>query len=342
MSTYDVSKDLFTGSQQRSQQEIINQNDTVSCYTSRRNSTTSNANSEPQEVAPQFVKFARDSSKYWYKPNISREEAIALLRNAPPGTFVVRDSTTFANAYGLVVKVTHPPPGVQSKGPNSEELVRHFLVEPTIRGVRLKGCSNEPVFTSLSALVYQHSITPLALPCRLIIPDTDLQQSDLQSPGHQQLLMQGAACNVLYLFTCDTESLTGPQAIRKGVGLLLSLRPLPKPTQVHFKVSIQGITLTDNTRQLFFRRHYPSNNVSFCGLDPDEHRWSIPSSTGDIPSNKRIFAFVAKRSPTSADNQCHVFCELEATQPATAIVSFANKVVLGGTSGQQPAPTRAI
>nr|XP_029710005.1 uncharacterized protein LOC109623099 isoform X6 [Aedes albopictus] len=335
-------KDLFTGSQQRSQHEIINQNDAMSCYTSRRNSTTSNANSEPQEVAPQFVKFARDSSKYWYKPNISREEAIALLRNAPPGTFVVRDSTTFANAYGLVVKVAHPPPGVQSKGPNSEELVRHFLVEPTIRGVRLKGCSNEPVFTSLSALVYQHSITPLALPCRLIIPDTDLQQTDFQSPAQQQLLMQGAACNVLYLFTCDTESLTGPQAIRKAVGLLLSARPLPKPTQVHFKVSIQGITLTDNTRQLFFRRHYPSNNVSFCSLDPDEHRWSIPSTTGDIPSNKRIFAFVAKRSPTSADNQCHVFCELEITQPASAIVSFANKVVLGGTGGQQPAPTRAI
>nr|XP_029709999.1 myb-like protein A [Aedes albopictus] len=342
VSTYDVSKDLFTGSQQRSQHEIINQNDAMSCYTSRRNSTTSNANSEPQEVAPQFVKFARDSSKYWYKPNISREEAIALLRNAPPGTFVVRDSTTFANAYGLVVKVAHPPPGVQSKGPNSEELVRHFLVEPTIRGVRLKGCSNEPVFTSLSALVYQHSITPLALPCRLIIPDTDLQQTDFQSPAQQQLLMQGAACNVLYLFTCDTESLTGPQAIRKAVGLLLSARPLPKPTQVHFKVSIQGITLTDNTRQLFFRRHYPSNNVSFCSLDPDEHRWSIPSTTGDIPSNKRIFAFVAKRSPTSADNQCHVFCELEITQPASAIVSFANKVVLGGTGGQQPAPTRAI
>ncbi|XP_058467111.1 tensin-1-like isoform X2 [Malaya genurostris] len=339
-------KDLFTGNQRS--QELINQNETVSCYTSRRNSITSNANSEPQEVAPQFVKFARDSSKYWYKPAISREEAIAMLRNAPPGTFVVRDSTTFANAYGLVVKVAHPPPGVQSKGPNSDELVRHFLVEPTIRGVRLKGCSNEPVFTSLSALVYQHSITPLALPCRLIIPDVDLQQTDFQTPAQQQILTQGAACNVLYLFTCDTESLTGPQAIRKAVGLLLSLRPLPKPTQVHFKVSIQGITLTDNTRQLFFRRHYPSNNVSFCGLDPDDHRWSIPSTTGDIPASKHIFAFVAKRSPTSADNQCHVFCELEATQPARAIVSFANKVVLGGNSGQQQqqqhqaAVTRAI
>ncbi|XP_050067868.1 uncharacterized protein LOC126556583 isoform X2 [Anopheles maculipalpis] len=339
VSTYDVSKDLFSAGNQRTQ-EIVNQNETLSCYTSRRNSTTSNANSEPQEVAPQFVKFARDSSKYWYKPNISREEAIALLRNAAPGTFIVRDSTTFANAYGLVVKVNHPPPGVQYTGPNSEELVRHFLVEPTIRGVRLKGCANEPVFTSLSALVYQHSITPLALPCRLIIPDMDLQQMEHQTPAQQQLLQQGAACNVLYLFTCDTESLTGPQAIRKAVSSLLALRPLPKPTQVHFKASLQGITLTDNTRQLFFRRHYPSNNVSFCALDPDDRRWSIQSTTGDIPASKRMFAFVAKRSPSSADNQCHVFCELEPTQPAAAIIQFANKVLTG--TSQQPAVTRAI
>ena len=26
------------------------------------------------------------------------------------------------------------------------ELVRHFLIEPTTKGVKLKGCSNEPVF----------------------------------------------------------------------------------------------------------------------------------------------------------------------------------------------------
>lgn len=117
-----------------------------------------------------FHRFVRDSSKYWYKPTISREEAINLLRHANPGTFIVRDSTTFKNAYGLVLRVSHPPQGVVAK-PGSDELVRHFLVEPTSRGVRLKGCPNEPVFTSLSALVYQHSITPLALPCRLLIPD---------------------------------------------------------------------------------------------------------------------------------------------------------------------------
>ena len=117
-----------------------------------------------------ICRFARDSSKFWYKPTLSREETINLLRNAAPGTFLVRDSTTFANAFGLVVKVAQAPIG--SKNPNGgDELVRHFLVEPTVRGVRLKGCSNEPVFSSLSALIYQHSVTPLALPCRLLIPD---------------------------------------------------------------------------------------------------------------------------------------------------------------------------
>uniref|UniRef100_A0A915JA93 Uncharacterized protein n=1 Tax=Romanomermis culicivorax TaxID=13658 RepID=A0A915JA93_ROMCU len=53
------------------------------------------------------------------------------------------------------------------------ELVRHFLIEPTAKGVKLKGCNNEPVFGSLAALVYQHSITALALPLKLILPDED-------------------------------------------------------------------------------------------------------------------------------------------------------------------------
>ena len=56
---------------------------------------------------------------------------------------------------------------------DGSELVRHFLVEPTAKGVKLKGCNNEPVFGSLASLVYQHSITPLALPQKLIMPQVD-------------------------------------------------------------------------------------------------------------------------------------------------------------------------
>lgn len=71
------------------------------------------------------------------------------------------------------------------------------------------------------------------------------------------------------------ESLTGPQAVRKTVNELFQKVPLPVATVVHFKVNGQGITLTDNKRKLFFRKHYPINSVSHCGLDPDDHRWKI-------------------------------------------------------------------
>lgn len=85
------------------------------------------------------------------------------------------------------------------------------------------------------------------------------------------------ACNVLYLFTMDTESLTGPQAIKKAVTTMFEQKPLPTATIVHFKVSTQGITLTDNARKLFFRRHYPTNNISYCGLDTEERTWDFAS-----------------------------------------------------------------
>lgn len=172
--------------------------------------------------------------------------------------------------------------------PAGDELVRHFLIEPTTRGVRLKGCANEPVFTSLSALVYQHSITALALPCRLLIPDRDIQeqfdsQVYTQLQQQRQLFHQGAACNVMFLSAVETESLTGPEAIRKAVSVLFAKRPLPIPTQVHFKVTMQGITLTDNTRQLFFRKHFPAPTISYVAVDPDQRNWSLPVHGGDMP-----------------------------------------------------------
>ena len=57
------------------------------------------------------------------------------------------------------------------------------------------------------------------------------------------------ACNVLYLNTVEMESLTGSHAIAKAASETLSMSPRPVPTTVHFKVSAQGITLTDNNRR---------------------------------------------------------------------------------------------
>lgn len=45
------------------------------------------------------------------------------------------------------------------------------------------------------------------------------------------------------------ESLTGYQAVQKALSLTLVQDPPPISTVVHFKVSAQGITLTDNQRK---------------------------------------------------------------------------------------------
>lgn len=117
------------------------------------------------------------------------------------------------------------------------------------------------------------------------------------------------ACNVWYLGSVELESLTGHQAVQKATTLTLSMDPPPASTVVHFKVSAQGITLTDNqrkwvsvhlwskrtqtqiqvrshrnphvhtdsvwSRRLFFRRHYAVNTVIFCSLDPQGRKWVL-------------------------------------------------------------------
>ncbi|XP_029789719.1 tensin-1 isoform X2 [Suricata suricatta] len=282
------------------------------------------------------VKFVQDTSKYWYKPEISREQAIALLKDQEPGAFIIRDSHSFRGAYGLAMKVSSPPPTIvqqNKKGDMTHELVRHFLIETGPRGVKLKGCPNEPNFGSLSALVYQHSIIPLALPCKLVIPNRDPTDESKDSSGPANstadLLKQGAACNVLFVNSVDMESLTGPQAISKAASETLAADPTPAATIVHFKVSAQGITLTDNQRKLFFRRHYPLNTVTFCDLDPQERKWT--KTEGGAPA--KLFGFVARKQGSTTDNACHLFAELDPNQPASAIVNFVSKVML--SAGQK-------
>uniref|UniRef100_A0A8C7V5G3 Tensin 1 n=1 Tax=Oncorhynchus mykiss TaxID=8022 RepID=A0A8C7V5G3_ONCMY len=275
------------------------------------------------------VKFVQDTSKFWYKPDISREQAISLLRDREPGAFVIRDSHSFRGAYGLAMKVACPPPTAQANkkvGDITSELVRHFLIETSPRGVRLKGCPNEPYFGCLSALVYQHSMTPLALPCKLMIPSKDPNEEalELDTPTDTvaELVKQGAACNVLYISSVDMESLTGPQAIAKAISETVAVNPLPVATTVHFKVSSQGITLTDSQRKVFFRRHYPINTVTYCDIDPQDRKWSKEGG-----GTAKLFGFVARKQGSTTDNVSHLFAELDPDQPASAIVNFVSKVM---------------
>ncbi|XP_055360893.1 tensin-1 isoform X7 [Betta splendens] len=282
------------------------------------------------------VKFVQDTTKYWYKPEISREQAISLLREKEPGAFVIRDSHSFRGAYGLAMKVASPPPTVHpsKKGDITNELVRHFLIESSPKGVKLKGCPNEPYFGCLSALVYQHAITPLALPCKLLIPATDLIEEVPEVATTNPLadrLKQGAvqrapadshACNVLYINSVEMESLTGPQAVAKAISETLASAYPPAATVVHFKVSSQGITLTDNQRKVFFRRHYPNNTVTFCDIDPQDRKWKKPEG-----GTAKLFGFVARKQGSTTDNVSHLFAEMDPEQPASAIVNFVSKMI---------------
>ena len=54
-----------------------------------------------------IVKFSFEDVFNWFL-----FAAITLLKDKPPGTFVVRDSQSYKGAFGLAVKVATPPLGV--------------------------------------------------------------------------------------------------------------------------------------------------------------------------------------------------------------------------------------
>ncbi|XP_077315982.1 tensin-4 [Lithobates pipiens] len=266
------------------------------------------------------MKFVMDKSKLWFKPSINRDQAIEYLKDKEPGTFIIRDSTSYRGSFGLAMKV----PGTPLNTDNTiNEQVRHFLIESSAKGVHLKGAAEEPYFGSLSALVYQHTITPISLPCKLRIADkgSDGDSSPESLPDATSELKTSAACNVLYLNSINTETLTGSSAIQKATSVTLEKADLQVPTIVNFKATEQGVTLTDIQRKVFFRRHYPVSTLSFCSVDPDLRKWQRQCKSS------RIFGFVAKNPTDPSNNVCHVFAEYDAIQPASPLISFLTNLI---------------
>ncbi len=56
---------------------------------------------------------------------------------------------------------------------------------------------------------------------------------------------------------------------------------------------------------------------------------TVDGAVGPIISEARIFGFVARKIASRTDNACHLFAELESGQPATAVVNFVTKVMMG-------------
>lgn len=280
----------------------------------------------PHSNGEPTMKFVTDYSKYWFKPHLNREQVVELLARKEPGTFIIRDSTSYRGSFGLAMRVPFSPAAKNNRsGEESSDHIRHFLIESSPKGVHLKGASEEPYFGSLSALVYQHAIMPLSLPCKLSIPTKDFCEGDSSPESSPESTMhelkRTAACNVLYLTSVCTETLTGSLAIQKAVSTTLKMEPLPIPTIVHFKATEQGITLTDVQRKVFFRRHYPLATISFCCLDPQNRQWQKQCRSS------RIFGFVAKSQTDSKENTCHLFAEYDIVQPVSPIIGLLGSLM---------------
>ncbi|XP_022662596.1 tensin-like isoform X2 [Varroa destructor] len=225
------------------------------------------------------------SSAHWYQPDMTRDAAVGHLKDKQPGTFIVRNSTSYPGAYGLAMKV--PDRGEHT---SPEELVRHFLIEPAPGGVRVRGSDIESVFSSLNALVYQHSLQALSLPHRLLLTEPPIEPKSadklLQSlAGLVPDYNHGVAFTVLYLGCHKIGMLTGPHAVKNAFDHLFAQRSEKAITiaAVIMKVSGEGITLTDHERRLFFRMHFPMKNFRFCDMDPAHRHWEYQDEfTGDL------------------------------------------------------------
>nr|XP_020449914.1 tensin-4 [Monopterus albus] len=273
------------------------------------------------------MKFVMDTSKFWFRPHFSRAEAEALVKDKEAGTFVVRDSTSYRGSFGLAMKLDQTSTNftvTTYPGESGTDLVRHFLIESSAKGVRIKGSSQEPYFGSLSALVYQHTISAYALPCKLRLHSQDLGKTEEKAndkPTSED--KSKTAYNFIYLNAVSTEMLTGPCAVHKAVSSTLKKTPGSFiPTVVNLKVSLKGVTLTDINRKLFFRRHYPAHMLSYCGEDPDNRLWVRGSSFG-----ARMFGFVVKDTESGMENVCHVFAEYEPLQPCSKVIEVIEAAI---------------
>lgn len=73
----------------------------------------------------------------------------------------------YVRKYTQIYRLTNFLPIFHS-GDMSNELVRHFLIECTQKGVRLKGCPNEPYFGEFLPSWNMFSLFGPPTPCRVL------------------------------------------------------------------------------------------------------------------------------------------------------------------------------
>lgn len=274
---------------------------------------------------------ASTSEKFWYKPKMSRDRAIQLLKNAAPGDFIVRDSKSYQGSYGLCVRVEKhqvPRSVLDSLPPKSDEscqLVRHFLIEGSQKGVKVAGSDREPNFASLAALIHQHCHTPLSLPIKLNIPLYDITTTDPKSTNKQNNHnnIDQISTTLYYLDETDTEMLTGEAAIERCYEVYKSnSSSTSSGCSIHVKASSEGLLLTDSKLTKFFRKHYSSDSISYCGYYNGQsgmtEQWANQNA-----SPEKIIGIVAKKS---ASNTC-VLLKTDQTETSDKLIKYLSMII---------------
>lgn len=115
--------------------------------------------------------------EFWYRPKITRHEAVELLKCAPTGSFVIRDSTSYTNGLGLAVKIAKLTEKILDKVTDQTDIqaehVRHYLIEGIPEPINnqmqylLKGSAEEKIYKSLERLVFKHLSNQVSLPVKL-------------------------------------------------------------------------------------------------------------------------------------------------------------------------------
>uniref|UniRef100_A0A5K4F668 SH2 domain-containing protein n=1 Tax=Schistosoma mansoni TaxID=6183 RepID=A0A5K4F668_SCHMA len=296
-----------------------------------------------------------DTSKYWYLPGISRPDVIALLRDKEPGSFVIRNSNTYADSFGLALKIPPSSPRIISnKDDIQSEWVRHFLIgtvpmhDGRGNGVHLRGFSSDPTFPSLAAFVHYHIHKQGALPCTLRLPlftnqtlfnqqRTTVNEQTVYGlePSLQTILptTNTMSTDMLYLGSVEVDRLENMNAAIRGIGKILSLAQtysdgLPKRCEVQIKViPHDGITFTEKYKRAVWRKTIKPNNLLWCGLDPENREFNDAELRSKGMYGSKILALVARKQRFWLhENVVYVFCEIDHNHSALNLVRFINTI----------------
>ena len=75
---------------------------------------------------------------YWYRPDITRDAAIEIVRQLEAGSFIVRDSQTVFGGYALTIKVSEKLVRQRRKLAEGEEERKQRGMEEGGREVHVK------------------------------------------------------------------------------------------------------------------------------------------------------------------------------------------------------------